>query len=51
MAVDIEFWNTFDPSVIESESREAKLDAYRQVRDQLMNRIRIRFPRVHAVDT
>ncbi len=51
MAVDIEFWNTFDPSIIEPEQREQRLDAYRQVRDQLMNRIKIRFPRVHAVDT
>lgn len=51
MAVDIEFWHTFDPSVIESDNREQRLDAYRQVRDQLMNKIKIRFPRMHAVDT
>jgi protein-tyrosine-phosphatase len=50
MAVDIEFWNTFDPSVIEPEQREQRLNAYRQVRDQLMNRIKIRFPQTHAVD-
>ncbi|MEK9753013.1 MAG: arsenate reductase ArsC [Rhodospirillaceae bacterium] len=50
MAVDIEFWNTFDPSVIEPEQREQRLNAYRQVRDQLMNRIKTRFPQTHAVD-
>jgi protein-tyrosine-phosphatase len=51
MAVDIEFWHTFDPSVIDSDNREHRLDAYRQVRDQLMNKIKIRFPRIRAVDT
>lgn len=51
MAVDIEFWNTFDPSIIESESREVKLDAYRKVRDQLMERIKARFPITTAIDT
>lgn len=51
MAVDIEFWNTFDPSIIESESREVKLDAYRKVRDELMARIKERFPTTSAVDT
>ncbi len=50
MAVEIEFWNTFDPSVIDTEDREQRLNAYRQVRDQLMNRIKIRFPQAHAVD-
>ncbi len=43
MACDVEFWNTLDPSIIEG-SREARLDAYRQVRDQLMMRIKARFP-------
>jgi protein-tyrosine-phosphatase len=42
MACDVEFWNTFDPSIIEG-SRELRLDAYRQVRDQLMKRITDRF--------
>ncbi|MEO5337496.1 MAG: arsenate reductase ArsC [Magnetospirillum sp. WYHS-4] len=42
MACDLEFWNTFDPSVIEG-SREVRLDAYRRVRDQLLQRIRDRF--------
>jgi protein-tyrosine-phosphatase len=43
LAADIEFWNTFDPSIVEG-SREVRLDAYRQVRDQLMRRILQRFP-------
>ena len=51
MACDIEFWNTFDPSIVESEDREQRLEAYRQVRDQLMQRIKERFPLTSAVDT
>ena len=43
MAVELEFWNTFDPSLIEG-SRDARLDAYRQVRDLLFSRIKERFP-------
>lgn len=42
MACDVEFWNTFDPSIIEG-NREVRLDAYRQVRDQLLKRITDRF--------
>ena len=40
--VEVEFWNTFDPSLVEG-SREQRLDAYRQVRDRLFERIRDRF--------
>ena len=43
MACEVEFWNTFDPSIVEG-SRERRLDAYREVRDGLMRRIRERFP-------
>ena len=43
MACDVEFWNTFDPSIVEG-SREQRMDAYREVRDRLMERIRERFP-------
>jgi len=43
MAADVEFWNTFDPSRVEG-SREVRLEAYRQVRDQLMRHILQRFP-------
>jgi protein-tyrosine-phosphatase len=42
-AAEVEFWNTMDPSIIEGH-REARLDAYRQVRDGLMARIQARFP-------
>lgn len=40
--VEVEFWNTFDPSLVEG-SREQRLDAYRQVRDGIFERIRDRF--------
>lgn len=42
MACDVEFWNTFDPSLIEG-SRETRLQAFRAVRDQLRKRIEERF--------
>ena len=51
MACDIEFWNTMDPSLIESENREVRLQAYRDVRDQLMKRIKERFPVTTSSDT
>ena len=47
MACEVEFWNTFDPSVIEG-SRETILDAYRQVRDGLRARIINRFRQTPA---
>jgi protein-tyrosine-phosphatase len=43
MAIEVVFWNTLDPSVVEG-SRETMLEAYRQVRDQLIARIHERFP-------
>ena len=43
MACDVELWHTFDPSIIDGK-REVRLDAFRQVRDQLKNRIAARFP-------
>ena len=46
MACEVEYWNTFDPSIIESEDRDTMLEAYRTVRDQLMERIKERFPLV-----
>lgn len=45
MACDVEFWHTFDPSIVEG-NRETRLDAYRQVRDELERRILERFPLV-----
>ena len=41
-AVEIEYWPTHDPTLA-SGSREQVLDAYRQVRDELAERIRRRF--------
>ncbi|WP_431859025.1 low molecular weight phosphatase family protein [Azospirillum sp.] len=43
MACDVEFWNTFDPTLVEG-NREAMLEAYRKVRDGLMERVKERFP-------
>jgi protein-tyrosine-phosphatase len=42
VAADVEYWPTVDPTGIEG-SREQRLDAYRAVRDELMERIRKRF--------
>ncbi len=42
MACEVEFWNTLDPSIVEG-NRDMRLDAYRQVRDQLKRRIEERF--------
>ena len=41
-AVDIEYWPIFDPTLAEG-SREQRLEAYRQVRDELARRIAERF--------
>ena len=43
MACDVEYWPTFDPTLVEG-SRDVRLAAYREVRDQLFKRIRERFP-------
>ncbi len=42
MACEVEFWNTLDPTIIEG-NRETRLEAYREVRDQLKRRIEARF--------
>ncbi len=42
MACDVEFWHTFDPTIIEG-TREQRLAAYREVRDFLNKKIRARF--------
>ncbi len=42
MACDVEYWPTMDPTLMAG-SREQILDAYRDVRDQLMRRIKERF--------
>jgi protein-tyrosine-phosphatase len=41
-AIDVEYWPIFDPTGL-GETREAKLGAYRQARDQIETRIRARF--------
>ena len=44
MAVDVEYWPTFDVSMMQGQgSREQVLDAYRGVRDRLFGRIKERF--------
>jgi protein-tyrosine-phosphatase len=40
--IDVEYWPTADPSAVEG-SRAQRLDAYRDVRDQLEKHIRDRF--------
>ena len=42
MACEVEYWQTFDPTILEG-SRDARLDGYRQVRDGLAARIEKRF--------
>jgi protein-tyrosine-phosphatase len=41
-AVDVEYWPTADPTIVEG-SRQQQLDAYRALRDQLLARIQERF--------
>lgn len=47
LAADVEYWPTVDPTGVEG-SREQRLEAYREVRDQLMAHIRRRFGRPGA---
>jgi len=42
IAADVEYWPTPDPTAIEG-TREQRLSAYREVRDQLTERIKSRF--------
>ena len=42
LAVEVEYWPTADPTVVEG-SREQRLEAYRAVRDKLVQNIRERF--------
>jgi protein-tyrosine-phosphatase len=43
MACEVEYWPTYDATATEG-SREARMDAYRDVRDQVLGRILERFP-------
>ena len=47
LAADVEYWPTVDPTATEG-NREQRMEAYRQVRDQLMERIRERFGKAGA---
>ncbi|MBT3767258.1 MAG: arsenate reductase ArsC [Rhodospirillaceae bacterium] len=49
MHCDVEFWHTFDPSIVEG-SRDNRLAAYRRIRHQLMQQIINRFPTDAAAD-
>lgn len=49
-AMEVEYWPTLDPTAYEG-SREQILEAYRQVRDELMRRIRARFAVERAGET
>jgi protein-tyrosine-phosphatase len=42
LAVEVEYWPTFDPSMIEG-TRDARMDSYRDVRDALDRKIAQRF--------
>ncbi len=46
-ACELEFWHLPDPSLVEG-SREQRLEAYRELRDLLLRRIRERFPPSHS---
>lgn len=43
LPLDVEYWPTMDPSLAHGGSREQVMDAYRTVRDGLVDRIRDRF--------
>ncbi len=49
-ATRVEYWPTLDPTAVEG-SREQRLQAYRMVRDQLMDRLKERFLTRAAADT
>jgi protein-tyrosine-phosphatase len=42
LAAEVEYWPTADPTAIEG-NREQRMNAYREVREQLLQRIRARF--------
>ncbi len=46
-AVDVEYWPTADPSAVEG-NRTQRLDAYREVREQLLAHIQERFAKPSA---
>ena len=42
MATEVEYWKTMDPSYVHG-NREVRIKVYREVRDELLNRIKLRF--------
>ncbi len=42
LPIDVEYWPTNDPTIVEG-SRDQKLEAYRNVRDELVRKIKQRF--------
>ena len=48
--LDVEYWQVLDPSAL-AETREAKLIAYRQTRDQIMRQMLARFGAPTEVDS
>ncbi len=42
LAADVEYWPTPDPTILQEASRERRLEAYRDVRDLLVQRIKLR---------
>jgi protein-tyrosine-phosphatase len=48
MASEVEYWPTYDPAMFEDGSRDTRLAGYRMIRDQLLARIRERFPPLHG---
>ena len=49
-ALDVEYWPIMDPTAFEG-TREQRLEGYRNVRDELMRRIKARFGALAASDT
>jgi len=43
LPLEVEYWPMHDPTLVEG-TREQRMEAYREVRDALMERIRERFP-------
>ncbi|MFL9828253.1 low molecular weight phosphatase family protein [Rhodoplanes sp. SY1] len=43
LAVDVEYWPTLDPGAAEEGTRDQRLAAYRDIRDQLLTKIEQRF--------
>lgn len=42
-SIEVEYWPTLDPTGL-GESREQKLESYRQTRDQILERMKAAFP-------